>query len=435
MPDAERIVGRRIPRAKARSAESSLDHSPRSQQIGQHSIPGQFHIDRRTGRVHTERKGTRPNALALQNVSRRTDVLKTAARTAGNDPLLHIKLAIDHLVTKGIRNLVIQADRRTLLDIRQDIIQIRLQLIDGVSIARMKRHGDHRPDLTQVDLHTPIIVSRVTRLKLLIILAAPVDLIELLDLFIRLPDGRKAGGLGRHDIDTDTEISAERSNARPHKLHHFILDIPIAKDLTDDRQRHILRSDPRTRSPCEINGHDLRHIDIISLRKKLLDQLRSTLTDRHGAKRPITSVAVRTKDHLSAARKHLTRKLMDDCLVRRHIHSTILPGAGEAKHVIILVDRPAYRTKRIVAVGQHIRDGEFFQSRSPGRLDDAHKRDIMGSQLVKLDLKLVHVPGNIVVLKDAISDGVLGRLFPRNRKTGLLLLHNRTVNQINSAVI
>ena len=39
-----------------------------------------------------------------------------------------------------------------------------------------------------------------------------------------------------------------------------------------------------------------------------------------------------------------------------------------------------------MAIGEHIRNRELFQPRCPGSLDDPHKGNVMGSQLVKLDL-------------------------------------------------
>ncbi len=51
-----------------------------------------------------------------------------------------------------------------------------------------------------------------------------------------------------------------------------------------------------------------------------------------------------------------------------------------------------------MAVGKYIRYGKLFQSRSPGRLDNTHKSNIVGCKLVKLDFQLVHIVRRVVLL-------------------------------------
>ena len=73
-------------------------------------------------------------------------------------------------------------------------------------------------------------------------------------------------------------------------------------------------------------------------------------------------MAVGTEDHLSAACKHFSCKLMDNCLMRRYVNSAVLLGTGESKHMVIFIDGSAYCTERVVAVGQYIWYREFLKS-------------------------------------------------------------------------
>ena len=188
------------------------------------------------------------------------------------------------------------------------------------------------------------------------------DLIKFTDFFICLPDRGQTSRLGRHYVDSDTEIRAQFLNARSDKFHYFIVYIAIFKCRPDDRQRHILRTNAFHRLAVQINTDHSRHLDIISLVQKLFDKLRTALAHRHRSERTVTGMAVGTEDHLSSACKHLSCILMDDCLMRRNIYAAVFLCASQSKHMVIFIDRTAARTKRVVTVCQHIRDRELLKT-------------------------------------------------------------------------
>ena len=66
--------------------------------------------------------------------------------------------------------------------------------------------------------------------------------------------------------------------------------------------------------------------------------------------------------------------------------------------MVIFIDRAANCTKTVVAVRQYIRNRELLQSRCTCCLYDSYERNVVGSQLIKLDLQLVHIAGYIVIL-------------------------------------
>ena len=187
------------------------------------------------------------------------------------------------------------------------------------------------------------------------------DPVKFLDLFIGLPDGGQAGGLSGHNVHADTEISTQLGHARAHKLHNFIFHIAFGKDCADNGQSHILRTDTLCRLAGQIDGNHAGHIDIVGLTEQLLYQLRSALAHGHGSQRAVTGMGIRAQNHLSALCQHLTGKLVDNCLMRGHINSTVLFRTGQTKHVVILVDGSAHGTKAVMTVGQHIGDREFLQ--------------------------------------------------------------------------
>ena len=96
-------------------------------------------------------------------------------------------------------------------------------------------------------------------------------------------------------------------------------------------------------------------------------------------------MGVRAEDHGSALRHHLSRVLVNDREMRRNVDAAVFSRRGEAEDVVVLVDRPADRAERVVAVRQHVGDRERSQARCPRRLDDANVSDVMARQLVELD--------------------------------------------------
>ena len=91
--------------------------------------------------------------------------------------------------------------------------------------------------------------------------------------------------------------------------------------------------------------------------------------------------------------------------MRGHKDAAVLFGSGQAKAVVILVDGAAHSAQAVVAVGEHIRDGEFFQPGSAGGLDNAHKGDVMACHGIKLDLQVLGIAAGIVCLHNAVGHG------------------------------
>ena len=286
------MIGRCITRAKTRSAKRRLYNRSCRQKVCNGSILYKLHINRRTCRINTERKGIRPDISAPDNVRCRTDIFKAAAGTSGNNPLLYIEFSIPDLILEGIRYRIIKAHSCLLLYIMENICQVGVYLLDGICIAWVERHRDHRTHLAQIHIDHAIIVCHISRCKLLILTLSSVDLVEFPDYFIRLPDGGQASRLRCHHIDTNPEIRTQLRNAWSYELHDFIIHIAVLEYRLNNGKGDVLGAHALYRPAIQIDGNDTRHPNIVGLIQKLLDKLRSALSHRHGAKRPITSMAV-----------------------------------------------------------------------------------------------------------------------------------------------
>ncbi len=164
MADRKGIVCRRIPGAKARPAERSFQHRACLHQLRRAAVFHQLHIDRHGCRINTQCERIGSDARVVQDVRRGTDILKSAARTARDDPLFHIQLSIPHFVLESEVHRAVQADERFLLTVVEDIQKVRIQLLDGVGVARVERHRDHRLYLAQIDFDAAVIVGDLSRI-------------------------------------------------------------------------------------------------------------------------------------------------------------------------------------------------------------------------------------------------------------------------------
>ena len=144
--------------------------------------------------------------MSLQDIRRRADILKTASRTACNNPLIHIEFSVSYLILQGIFHRAVKAYRRPLLHFMEDILQIGIHFFNSIRIAGMERHGDHRFYRRQIHADHAVIIRRLSGGKFLIFFFSSMDFVKFPDNLICFPDGGKAGCLRGHNINADTEI-------------------------------------------------------------------------------------------------------------------------------------------------------------------------------------------------------------------------------------
>ena len=91
--------------------------------------------------------------------------------------------------------------------------------------------------------------------------------------------------------------------------------------------------------------------------------------------------------------------------MRRHKDAAVFLCGGQTEAVVVLIDGAAHSAQAVVAVGEHIRDGELFQPGCTRRLDNADKSDVMAGHGVKLDLQVICIAAGVMRLQDAIGHG------------------------------
>ena len=188
MTDTECVVCRCVTCSEARSAERGLYDRTALDQVSHSSIFCQLHIDRCTCRINAQGKFIISDIIAAQNICCITDIFVAAARAACNNTLIHVQTPVSYFIFQCEIYRAVKTDFRTLLHIIKNIHQICIQFLDGIGIARMERHRDHRPDRTKVNRYHTIIVSNSARIQFAIVLTSSMNLIKFFDRIIRFPD-------------------------------------------------------------------------------------------------------------------------------------------------------------------------------------------------------------------------------------------------------
>ena len=413
--DGQCPVGGHIACAEAGAAESRAHGGTAGHQFADHAGAHQFHHDGLTAGVHTEGIVAAAAGAALEDGSRLIDAVVQTACTTGDHALVHPQLAVLDLAAQ-VQVHILAADE--LLHILfagvQDVLQIGVQLFDGKGIGGVHGQSDHRTDGRQIHFHNTVIVGKVRRSQLFVIRSTAVHGKELLRGLVGLPDGGQAGGLGGHGVDGVAGVLPQGGNAGADELHDLVLDIAALEQLAHQRNGHIVGAAAGRQAAGEVNGHHTRTGHIVGAAQQLLCQLAAALADGHGAQCTVAGVGVRAKDHFAAAGKLFTHVLVDDSQMRGHKDAAVLFGSRQAEAVVILVDGAAHGAQAVVAVGEHIRDGELFQAGRAGRLDDAHKGDVMAGHGVKLDLQVFGIAAGVVSLQNAVGHGTGLGVFHRS---------------------
>ena len=368
--------------------------------------------------VDAEGEGPVAAAAAPEDIGGGADVVEGAAGASGDLTLLHPDgpvVELGHNVHLGTLDLLVGV----VLDQVQDVFGVLLELVDGVGVAGVHGHGNGGLDGRQVNIHAAVVVGHVGRAHFLVGLRAAMDGEVGLRLLVGDPDGGPAGGLGGHHVNGVPEFHGQAGNAGAHKLHDLVLHVAVLVDRAADAQGHVVGADACLGGAGEVDGDDTGPGEVVGPSHQLLGQLAAALTDGHGAQSAVAGVGVGAQDHPAAAGHGLPVIAVDIGHVGGHIDAAVLVGGGEGELVVVLVDGAANGAEGIVAVGQHIGQGELGHAGGPGSLDDAHIGDVVGGHGVELQLEVVHVPAVVVGLQDAVGHGALPGLFLHGDLAGL----------------
>ena len=145
MTDTEALIGRHIPRPKARTTKSTANASPGLHELLYSSFFHQIKEQRLTGWIYRQRKVCQ--SRIPQNVRSLHNILISAARTAGNNSLIDMQPPSNNLILQSERKRFIgKTGFSSLFHLMQDFSGIGIDFINRVDMTRMKWHSNHRFD-------------------------------------------------------------------------------------------------------------------------------------------------------------------------------------------------------------------------------------------------------------------------------------------------
>ena len=124
-------------------------------------------------------------------------------------------------------------------------------------------------------------------------------------------------------------------------------------------------------------------------------------------------MGVGAQQHLAGGGVALPHIGMDDGLVGGDELAAVLFGGGQSKDVVVLVDGAAHSAQGIVAVGEHVGQGELLHAGGSGGLDDTHVGDVVGGHGVEADGQAVRVAGGVVGGENGVGHSALPALLGR----------------------
>ncbi len=411
MPDAELVVGRGVGDTEAGAADAWPEGNAGERQLRSHALLHQVLHDGKRGRVHMQIQcgtvdGQHFAVFILQNVRNGHNVLEHAAGTAGNQGLIRIEIPVLKMLHDAEGLAVFALDLIALrFDIPENAFCVREEGADGHGVTRMEGQCNHGFHSAHIHLDEAVIVGSGCRRHSGVICGSAVLLKVGFRLFVGAPDGGEGSGFCHHDVDAHTEFHAEAADAVTHKFQNLIFVEAVRKGFGNDGEGHIHGTYTGAGHARQLHSQDRRQGNVIGMAHELLHQLAAAFTDAHGAQCTVAGMGVRAQDHFSGTRHHFPHVLVEHTAIGRQENAAVAPGIGETEGMVILQDGAAHCAEGIVAVGEHIGDGEFLQSGGPGSLENVHIVVVRGHHGVEAQLQVLGIAGMIVLLQDLISHG------------------------------
>ena len=152
MPDGKGVVGRRISRAEAGSAEAWLHDGTGEGQVCGNAVFHDRQIDRRAGRINGQVEISVSDAFAAQDIGCFRNIFIHAAGASCDNALVAEDLTVLPDAAKKIHcDLAVQGSIAFLLDLPEDAFRILLEFMDGIGFGRMEGQCDHRFHFIQMN--------------------------------------------------------------------------------------------------------------------------------------------------------------------------------------------------------------------------------------------------------------------------------------------
>ena len=114
----------------------------------------------------------------------------------------------------------------------------------------------------------------------------------LLGYLVGLPDGRKTGRLGCHNVYSVTEVDRKILNSGTYKFKHLVFNKAILEGRSDESYCNVVRAYASLWSTRKIYENYLGRFYVIGVLQKLFYKLRSAFTNAHSSERAVASVRV-----------------------------------------------------------------------------------------------------------------------------------------------
>ena len=147
--------------------------------------------------------------------------------------------------------------------------------------------------------------------------------------------------------------------------------------------------------------------NIVGFAQKLLDQLRTALTDGDRAVSAVACMRIGAENHSAAACIHFAHIAVNYGLMCRNKFAAVFFCRGQTEHMIVFIDRAADGAQGVVAVGQHIGKRKLLKTGGTGCLNDTDIGNVMRRHRVEFHFQRPHISGSVMGRENPVSD----RLF------------------------
>ena len=205
----------------------------------------------------------------------------------------------------------------------------------------MEGKGNHTLNLGQIQFYKPVIICTLLRLHCLKSFPPSVFCQILLCPSVCTPDTGKGSAFCSHYVNSYPIFHGKALNSWPHKLQNFILIKMILKGCLYQGQSHILRAYSWSRGSNQLHSNYRRAGNIIGSSKQLFYYLSSSFSNSHRSQGTVTSMAVRTQNHFSAACHLLSHVLVKYSPIRRNKDSSVFFYTAKTKYMVVFINGTA----------------------------------------------------------------------------------------------
>ena len=380
----ESVVAGHVARAEARSAEAGFDNGTALYQRGGVPVFDECQIGGLTAGIDGEIESSVPRIFVFENVGGGGDIVVSAARATRDYALRNHDFAVLDFVGEAVFA-AFQSQQLAPLFFRlaEDFFGICDDVGEFIHVGRVERQRNHRFDKREVYDDGGVVKRTFLRHHGFVFLFSAEKREVLPHFFVGAPHGTQTRTLRGHDVYAVAVLYGKSAYTLSHELENGVFDETVCKHRADERKRNVLRPDPLPDFTFELDGYHFGICNVVCTFEQLFDKFGTSLSYCHCAQRAVSRVAVAAENHFAGSGEHFAHIAVNDGNVGGNVYSAVLLGGGKPENVVVLVDCAAHRAKAVVAVGEHIRQRELFETACARRLDYADISDVVRSHGVE----------------------------------------------------